>query len=127
MKQFRLGDDDWYLAYWCASVAFVAGDEQILESWRRQNDWVKKVLPNAWFVRRVPTYRLRHVMKLPFLRVPESLARSVQEWRMPERLRKLRNVDTRVVLNDRILKFHDTDRRADMTAYVRLLMQKEGL
>jgi hypothetical protein len=45
------------------------------------------------------------------IRAVESLARRVQMRRLPARVKRMMNVDSRVVVNDRVLKFHDNDRR----------------
>ncbi len=127
MSQFRLEEYDWYLAYWCASVSFLFARPGIEEQWRAQNAWVYKLLPHAWFTQRTPAYRLSFTRKIPFLRFPEQLARQIQEARLPAKLIHLRNVDTRVVINEHVLKFHENDRRRGMMEYVRNLMIKAGI
>jgi hypothetical protein len=43
----------------------------------------------------------------------ESLARRFQLRRLPAKIRAMMNQDSRVVVTDQMLKFHDEDRRAE--------------
>ncbi|MFH1207315.1 MAG: hypothetical protein V1668_01785 [Patescibacteria group bacterium] len=108
--------DDIYLPYWVTQV-YPVYDEGAYTTFVQSNEWVRLVLPH-WLPiepvgrRQVRAYRwVKRLKELFFFFWPESLFRSWQEKIMPENLRAMANKDTRVVVNDSVLKFHDTDRR----------------
>ncbi|MFA6553479.1 MAG: hypothetical protein WCT27_03550, partial [Patescibacteria group bacterium] len=108
--------DDIYLPYWVTQV-YPVYDEGAYTTFVQANEWVRQALPN-WLPiepvgrRQVKAYRWAKRMKeLFFFFLPESLFRAWQQKIMPENLRAMANKDTRVVVNDSVLKFHDTDRR----------------
>lgn len=112
---------DPYLAYWLTNLLPLFG-ETAFRKLREDNAWVRAVLPHMEPVRVAPSYRLRSAWRfLPAL-FRESTARKVQEYRFPSEIVELMNVDTRVVVSDHILKFHENDRRV---YYAQKLRRKE--
>lgn len=114
---------DYYMAFWVRSLVPVLDRDGSFEAVQTENRWASRTLPNAQPRR----HHHRHVPSmLPSLpmqwRVTESLFRSVQRDRLPVHLREIANLDSRVVVTDDILKFHDNDRRAQYRdAYESLL------
>ncbi len=49
-----------------------------------------------------------------FGNMPERMARKFQMRMLPKNLKEIVNIDTRVVMNDRFLKFHQEDRREEI-------------
>ncbi len=90
-------------------------------TWWAANRWIKSERPHAGMGAIAPRLRA-----LPFQAVSEMFrwipaplwsgiegaARSFQQWRLPRAIRDRANRSTEVVLNDEVLKFHTTDRRA---------------
>lgn len=124
LQSITLDPGDIYLRYWIDQLVPVWGDPAVLDAFRAANAWQRAFLPNAYgvetaqrrrcedssfarFVRGLLTMvhagRIGHALELRY--------RTLQMRRLPERLRRLANIDTRVVMNDRMLKFHDNDRR----------------
>lgn len=126
LEHVREDGEDWYLAYWVTSLKWIAGPQSLAEKFWMQNAWVKNVLPHAEMGRVGMSARVSHTFRLPLF-VPESWAKKVQEKLFSERIREKRNISTHVVVTDRMLKFHDDDRRAAISAFVRLHMQQEDL
>lgn len=126
LETLKEGEEDWYLAYWIASLRFIGGDEALSNRMLLENTWIKNIVPNAHFARIPRSMHIQPRFRLPLF-FPESLARTLQEKLFPKRLRAVHNQSTHVVVNDRMLKFHYDDRRAAISAFVRLYMQQAGL
>lgn len=120
------GGEDWYLAYWGASLLWIGGPQSLSEKFFAQNEWMRRVLPHARPTRPVPSVRKEGFLRLPIL-FPEHFAKKIQEKLFSQKIRAKQNQSTHVVINDRMLKFHDDDRRAAISAFVRLHMQQAGL
>ncbi len=110
--------DDIYLPYWVTQV-YPVYDEGIYNKFVQANGWVRRILPN-WLPigpvnrRQVVAYRwIKRIKEVPFSLIPEIIFRKWQNKILPEGLRAMANKDTRVVVSDVVLKFHDTDRRSE--------------
>lgn len=102
---------DPYLAYWIATLVPLSGDEAFRKL-REDNAWVREVLPHLEPVSPSPQYQITPSFSWPWAFFSERFARKVQEYRLPPEIVRIMNVDTRVVVHDGILKFHENDRRA---------------
>jgi len=120
------GEEDWYLAYWSASLLWIGGTSAFSEKVFAQNEWMRRVLPHARSTRLVSGLQKDKLFRLPLF-FPESLAKKIQEKLFSQKIRTKRNQSTHVIINDHMLKFHDDDRRAAISAFVRLHMQQAGL
>ncbi|MEK7619737.1 MAG: hypothetical protein AAB413_00665 [Patescibacteria group bacterium] len=114
---------DYYMAFWVRSLVPVLDRDRNLDTFQAENRWVAKTLPNAQ--PRVPHHRHgpHRFVGLPIQwKFTEPLFREAQRNRLPAHLREIANLDSRVVVTDEILKFHDNDRRAQYRdAYEALL------
>lgn len=116
---------DYYMAFWVRSLVPVLDRDGSLRTIQTENRWVTRALPNSHPRSTHP----RHVpLTLPSLpiqwRVTEPLFRWVQRDRLPTSLRELANLDSRVVVSDEVLKFHDNDRRAQYRDTYELLLER---
>ncbi|MBI5793742.1 hypothetical protein HZA87_01470 [Candidatus Uhrbacteria bacterium] len=105
---------DYYMAFWVRSLVSIFDRDGGLAGFQQENRWVSRLLPNA----RARSEHRRHTAgffpPLPVqTRFLEPLFRSFQKRRLPGHLRELANLDSRVVVTDDMLKFHDTDRRLE--------------
>jgi hypothetical protein len=66
---------------------------------------------SAWQDAMVPVFERPDARPVP--RWAEAFAKRFQMRRFPKAISEKMNADTRVIVNDRMLKFHDTDRRAE--------------
>ncbi len=114
LSELKIDDNDPYLAFWIKNLTPVYGNKELWDKFFTENSWVDKCLPNAHRPRRA--YRMRCGTKIPLLPClfPERLMRSLQLFKMPYRLKALCNQGTCVVMNDKMLKFHTTDRRREI-------------
>lgn len=105
---------DYYMAFWVKSLVPVFDCDGSLSEFHRVNRWASSILPNA----RGRVVHHRHVPgfcpRMPIQsRLLEPLFRLLQRRRMPVHLSSLANQDSRVVVTDDMLKFHDNDRRLE--------------
>ena len=123
LEPLRENDEDWYLAYWAASLHWIGGSPTLGERFFEQNTWMQKILPNIRPPKTVASKKTRVTSPLT-AGVPERFAQKLQERLFSDRIKEKRNRSTHVVVNDHMLKFHDDDRRAAISAFVRLHMQQ---
>lgn len=84
VSSFRLPGGDPYLSYWTRSLVPI-------------------------FRRSAPRFRV----PTPVVGMLERAAKWIQLRRLPARIRGMMNRDSRVIVTDFVLKFHDNDRRAE--------------
>ena len=108
--------DDVYLPYWVVQV-FPVYDQGVYQKFIEANQWVSNKLPNRLPITPSPRRRIKQINWLKNLLtvfcyfIPESLFKSYQMKIMPDKLKAMANKDSRVVVRDYVLKFHDDDRR----------------
>lgn len=117
-SSLRLVGGDPYLAYWTRSLVPVLDRGGIFDRLASENRWADSVLPHGM----ASTTKLWKPSLSP-QSVPqlscgtgsrlENFARKIQLRRFPPKIRAIMNVDSRVVANDRTLKFHENDRREE--------------
>lgn len=120
---------DPYMWFWLDQLVPVYGDMAIFDRLRSENSWMQDHLPHSYGVqtarRRIVndawwSKTIRSILALfhsgAWGDVLEQRYRRVQENLLPPHLRELANKDSRVVLNDAMLKFHDNDRRDAIAA-----------
>ncbi len=106
---------DIYLIYWLATLAPVFGQEIYLNLFD-QNNWQRDFLPNFYPARmsdrRSQGKRLSgKVFQQNFLgNIFENLSRNIQRQKMKGHINH-EHLETEVVVNDSMLKFHENDRR----------------
>ncbi len=121
-----LSDDgipDLYLAWWVSRFVPIYDKHGYAEELFQANAWAKKI----FYFRRLYLTTKEHTVSLNFFSkfikcisefliacmgpLSESFARALQKRILPDSLASLANRDTRVVMNDQILKFHIRDMR----------------
>lgn len=113
MKQMQLDDEDYYLPLWIKSMIPILDRRQMLRKIRLENSWINKYIPNAQFRSVHVLHRPKYIPSLLFpTPISNHVYRKIQERRFPVSIRTLANKDTRVIVSDSVLKFHDGDRRA---------------
>lgn len=113
MESLKWDKEDYYFAYWIKSLVPMFDRDEVFEKISTLNRWADVVLPNARPRAGHHYHKTRSIPKLP-IQFPflESMFRSIQRRRFPPRIIALANQDSRVVISDQMLKFHDQDRRA---------------
>lgn len=111
---------DIYLIYWIATLVPIYNKEKTYEKFMDKNLWIKKYLPNwksyATNPERTLTFQKTFLFFIFYFIsaiIPEKIAKKIQLRIMPARLQNMAKKDSKVILNDSMLKFHDKDRRAE--------------
>src|SRR3989344_2722404 len=102
--------NDPYLAHWVASLVSIYDNGGIYDAFWKANEWILDLLPNAWN-RQTIERAARPLFPIPT--PPDTFARKYQWKRFPPLIREMMNLDSRVVVNDYMLKFHTNDRREE--------------
>jgi hypothetical protein len=107
---------DAYLVYWLLGIIPIYSRGDIYEKFINSNDWIKKYLPN--FSSPVISFRRHKNIKNNMILLLDLffswfnvVFRNIQIWLMPPELKNLANKNTKVVMNNGIIKMHTNDRR----------------
>lgn len=121
LSSFAIIGKDPYLRYWLMTLVPLYDAGGMLDAVFAANAALLSDLPGA-----VPFAPTRGEIRgpclatgrfLPLLRAAESFAKRFQLARLPAETRDLMNRDSRVVVNDSMLKFHVNDRRELFAAF----------
>jgi len=123
MQKVTLGQHDIHFVYWVSQFLPIYDPDGLYEKFFLANDWVKEYVPNIYpnqFVGQVkPSNFSRAIEKIfvgigyiPWL-APSLyyLIRRLQIKIIDRNMQAMVNIDTRVIINERMLKFHSNDRR----------------
>lgn len=119
-------EEDIYLFFWIATLLPIYERSNFSEKFFQENRWVKGYLPNIFFQkphlhRRIILNRtaekIRAVIERIFSErlgdICERVAKNIQLLKMRRNVSSVSHfLDTRVVISDQMLKFHENDRRA---------------
>ncbi len=114
IASLALEPDDPYLTFWTRSIVPVFDRDGVFHEFDQANSWAQEALPNSCAVaehrmRTCPAFGKARRMLGCF----ENMAARIQRSRFPEVIQNMANRDSRVVVSDAILKFHDNDRREE--------------
>lgn len=115
--------DDYYFYYWLAGFYSLYDKGSYHSHLINNNNWLKKYLPNSDFVLSNQAYSSALFFKSPsnlncklsklFFSKLDKLAEIFQKKIMPTELKKLANLDSRVVISQGVLKLYLRDRRLE--------------
>ena len=116
--QLEKNQDDIYFNYWLIGLAPVYDRDKTYSKFMHENNWVHFRVPN-WLPAKISNYRIIKEDKFGVYRDMvdmligglEGKVKKIQLKIVPDRLKKLMNKDTRVVINDQVLKLYFRDRR----------------
>lgn len=111
LSSHMLPDGDPYFSHWFISMLPLYDDGVSAELWKT-NEKIRALHPNAiqWIMS--PDLRVQQPgLRLPAIPGFESAARSLHEAMISPKLKAMRNQDTRVIVNEHVLKFHADDGR----------------
>ncbi len=126
LEDIQSGSPDIYLAYWIDQLIPVYDPTGVMAHILKKNTWGKKWVPHAyteermypsWEVKdtsfsRIVRLGLEKIIGFVGVSVLEEKARYVQKKKMDGNIHSLQDLpDSRVVVSDTMLKFHENDRR----------------
>lgn len=126
LADIRWDDQDIYLIYWIDQLIPVFDPGQVHAMLHEQNKWIREHLSNAHVASIThPQWRVADTVLSRFMRVCaewffggifgdrlEHVMRRMQKKKMDKNVQSLQGLpDSRVIVNDTMLKFHENDRR----------------
>jgi len=129
LEHLRFPEGDHEFTFWLKSLVPLYDRGEEFRVLTHANPWANHALPNVSSRYVHPLHQSSSCLpagKAPVPTLPplEPLYRSIQRKRFPLAIRQLENKDSRVVINDQLLKFHVTDRRAEFEKTYQELIQK---
>ena len=125
LESLKWDAEDYYLAFWVKSLVPMLDRSSVFAEVSALNRWADVLLPNARPRTVHPVHKPKRVFSLPIQHgIFEPLFRTIQKKKFPASLRELANRDSRVVITDEMLKFHDNDRRAQFSAQFQEVFEK---
>lgn len=127
LSSIRWGSPDIYLAYWLSQLIPVFDPDDVLQTIHHKNVWIRSHLPHAFGsytpgneyrvgetgISRTIKKVLQKVWGGQYGNLIEQQAKHIQELKMKRNYDSVKDAeDSRVVITDRMLKFHENDRRA---------------
>ena len=128
LEQAQIASDDIVFTYYTETFLPLYDPNQTYAKFYQANSWYHKVLPNATWPNSctiaVSNGRVVNVWHRFFNFFSPLLFNSqTEEWFkryqlkiLPVRLKSIANIDSRVIISDNVLKFHDQDNRLEMLA-----------
>lgn len=123
IENSRMGNDDIYYPYWISNLVPVYNPDGLYEKFLGANDWHKKYLPNSYpnqFSKEIHSNLFSRFFNAisSFIFNPPLLRRWVYNFYrglqikiIDKNLKTLINIDTRVIVNEQMLKFYSNDNR----------------
>lgn len=120
----QVGEPDIYFTHWLATLIPVYDPQNYLQKFFDANEWATKKIPSAFRVPLLTKWSIQDKhLSLFFKKFFEKLLRTqygdkLEAWtkkfqlkHMQKNTDSVQNKDTRVVVSDTLLKFHENDRR----------------
>ncbi|MFH1405398.1 MAG: hypothetical protein ABIH21_04895 [Patescibacteria group bacterium] len=113
-EHLKINNHDPYLAFWTQSVVPIFDRVGVFEKFENENIWASKCLPNSNI--RMPHkefsfFKPVAVVPCCIMKFFNSFSKSFQKNRLPQSIQQLANFDSRVIVRDNMLKFHENDER----------------
>lgn len=126
LENFLLPDEDPYFIHWMNDLLPLYGEKEFEKFWQA-NEWLEKYLPNKQMPIMSPRFAVKDFWLSSFPKkldqigfnsligaTLERIARKIQLTKMTRNEQSAAKAkDTRVVISDTVLKFHEQDRREE--------------
>ena len=123
-RPLLLSEEDPYFTFWVSQLVPLYDEENFHQKIQKANDWVIKKIPNSFEEERFPLVKknsyvssVQNLFALLFLnpRFGRNLCQSLKDSQFRKMQMNKNSVmhedNTKVVISDNILKFHETDKR----------------
>ncbi len=126
LEPVSFGPDDIVFQYYVASILPIYDPDGLYSDLLKANRWLAKYLPNAQFEQQFvhevfcPEWLWKVQSCIEFITWPffngyfDEWYCNLQLRILPERLKSIANIDSRVIISDQMLKFHDKDNRHEV-------------
>jgi len=111
LRPLAIGESDIYLMYWVSQLMPLYDKDGVYQKFWISNTWVNNFLPNIFPREQVVVAKKNNSAGRSGF--GEKFFRWLQIKMMPANLKEMANRDSRVVVTDKILKFHANDRREE--------------
>ncbi len=123
IQKIMLSDKDIYSPFWIQTLLPIYNQDNLYERFLKSNQWYLDYMSNAYandftkevkdnFFTKILSKIFGFLVSPPFLnKWTDHFYRLIQVKIIDKNLKSLVNLDTRVIINDEMLKFHDNDRR----------------
>ncbi|HYE59755.1 MAG TPA: hypothetical protein VEA18_01060 [Candidatus Kapabacteria bacterium] len=126
LSSIQLFPDDIYLIYWIDQLLPLYDPDHLAKQVREENSWIRQWIPlsqtspgvtSRWSIQDTGLSRTLRSVGTFFLSGPvgmfcEQVSKQAQQWKMRRNTKSIQSEpDTRVIINDTMLKFHENDRR----------------
>lgn len=132
LKELMLDSSDYYFIYWLAGLATIYNNG-LFDDFLKHNSWIYNYLPN-WQPTMLVDRRQRNkpciIANFVFdlFGFLENALKYIQIKIMPKKLKEEGNKDSKIIFNDRILKFHSNDRRQEYKErFINKMKEYEGI
>lgn len=131
LADMKIEEDDPYLVFWITGLFPVYNIDYTYEKFVKTNNWIRNKIPH-WRLKLRPCKVTKkrsliyHNSWIQFVfDKAENICRKLQLKMLPSELRNLnQKEDTRVVINNRMLKLHSKDRRIEYNERFRRIFSK---
>jgi len=117
LEDLRLDDNDFYFNHWLAGLIPIYDQGGVYEEFCQANAWLKAIFPNLIWPDNHPRRQktARHLFSdSRFFDSWERIAHAWQLKILPAALKELANQDSRVIVNNEVIKLYLVDRRAEL-------------
>ncbi|MCX6800477.1 MAG: hypothetical protein NT091_05015 [Candidatus Falkowbacteria bacterium] len=114
LENIKLNPNDLYLTGWLSNLFPIYDKNNIYNCLIKNNPWLHTSLPNWEPSNSSPQFLIKEtftIFPLELLKLFETPLKKFQLKMFPIAIKELMNQDTRVIINDQMLKFHVNDRR----------------
>lgn len=127
LSSHMLPVDDPYFRFWFLSLLPLYDDGVSAELWKT-NTAILSQHPNArpWIVSE-DLRVTRPWWRIPTIPVLDGIAARLHEFLISPKLKSMRNLDTRVIINEHVLKFHADDGRERFRSKAQEIANKYGV
>jgi len=124
LEYLKINPDDIHFIYWLENLIPIYDADGYYQRLREANAWINNFIPQAFpyepnLRQKVSEGKLIKIIKNIFsfltLDFDENFYRWFQNKKFSPKIQEMMNKDTRVVVNDQILKFHTNDNREDLS------------
>ncbi len=115
LEQTKISEFDVSLIYWLTSFQPLYFENDLWNKFVKTNEWVKKYLPNCELCesRVLGSANNTNILKNNFS-LQEKILKKIQLWYLPKELKNAsQENNNKVIINDKMLKFHLSDKRQE--------------